>query len=283
MGQMTTTTSGSFGFQARVFCIISDERVSRSKSPEIFNRVIRRMGLNGMYVPFRVAADQVGAAMHSLRVLNIAGANVTVPYKERVIPFMDVLSEGANIIGAVNTIVCKNGILKGYNTNAIGVMDALEAAGFDIAGKRALVFGTGGVARAVVFILKWLRAEAVYIVGRNIDAARRLSEKVGGEVMGYDTDWREAPPVHLVVNATSVSSPDEAPDLSAVVQQLNLPECELVFDLNYGRQENLWASAAQSRHIRFMDGISTLGFQARRTFMLWTGLDVPPQEFQDSI
>jgi shikimate dehydrogenase len=236
-----------------------------------------------MYVPFRVMPEQVGAAMHSLRVLNIAGANVTIPYKERVIPYLDVLSEGANIIGAVNTIVCKDGTLKGYNTNAIGVMDALGEIGFDIAGKTALVFGTGGIARAIVFILKWLRAESVFIIGRNEDAAMRLSEKVGGEVMAMDSDWTRSIPAHLVVNATSVSSPDESPELADIAKVLNIPQCELIFDLNYGRQENFWEVAALSRNVRFLDGSTTLAFQARRTFMLWTGLDVSSKEFLDCL
>lgn len=283
MGRLTRTISSSYGFQTRVFCILSDERVYRSKSPEIFNRVMKRIGLNAMYVPFRVESDQIGAAMNSLRILNIAGANVTVPYKERVIAFMDVLSEGANIIGAVNTIVCKDGTLKGYNTNAIGVMDALADAGFDIADKTALVFGTGGAARAVVFILKWLRAQSVYIVGRDETAARRISEKVGGDVAPFSADWVHGIPAHIVINATSVSSPDEAPELAAIASTLNLSQCELLFDLNYGRQDNFWQAIAQEHRVPFMDGVSALAFQARRTFMLWTGLEVPPGEFQESL
>ena len=283
MGQLATAISSSYGFQTRVFCILSDDRVYRSKSPEIFNRVMKRVGLNAMYVPFRVEPDQLGAAMNCLRILNIAGANVTVPYKERVLPFMDVLSEGANIIGAVNTIVCKDGILKGYNTNAIGVMDALADTGFDIADKIALVFGTGGVARAVVFILKWLRAQSVYIVGRDETAAKQMSEKVGGEVIPFSADWGHEIPAHIVINATSVSSSDEAPELAEIVSKLNLTQCELLFDLNYGRHENFWETTALNHQIRFMDGVSALAFQARRTFMLWTGLEVPSKEFQDSL
>ena len=104
------------------------------------------MGIKGAYVPFQVDPDDLGQALQSLRILNIAGANVTVPYKEVVVPHMDVLSEGANIIGAINTIVRNGNELKGYNTYAIGFMDALNDVGFDVEGKSALVFGTGGAA-----------------------------------------------------------------------------------------------------------------------------------------
>ena len=77
----------------KVYCIISDERAYRSKSPYIFSTVLNRMGIKGAYVPFKVAPGDVGQALQSLKVLNIAGANVTVPYKETVVPFMDILSD----------------------------------------------------------------------------------------------------------------------------------------------------------------------------------------------
>jgi shikimate dehydrogenase len=164
----------TLAFHKKIFCIISNQRVFRSKSPEMFNTVLNRSGINGAYVPFQVNEDNLGKALESLHVLNIAGANISAPFKEKVMPYMDVLSEGANIIGAVNTIVCKNDQLKGYNTNAIGVMDALNEAKFDIDGKKALIVGTGGAARAVAFILNWLRADTIVVTGRNEEKNRRL-------------------------------------------------------------------------------------------------------------
>ena len=119
----------------KVYCIIGDERVFRLKSPSMFSVILKRAGIKGTYVSFKVGPEQIGQAIQSLRVLHIAGANITVPYKEVVIPYLDVLSEGARFIGAVNTIVPKGDLLKGYNTNAIGFMDALNEAGFDVAGK----------------------------------------------------------------------------------------------------------------------------------------------------
>ena len=92
--------------------------------------------------------------------LNVAGANVTTPYKEAMIPYLDELSEGATIIGSINTIVRKGNKLKGYNTNAIGFMDALKDAGLDARRQISPCFGTGGAARAVVFILNWVHAKS---------------------------------------------------------------------------------------------------------------------------
>lgn len=279
MTHHSTKLDSTFEFQTKVFCIISDQRVFRSKSPEIFGEVFRRTGTRGAYVPFMIDADNLGKVMESLRVLNIAGANITAPFKERVLPHLDVLSEGANIIGAVNTIVCKPGLLKGYNTNAIGIMDALNEIGFDVVGKRALVVGSGGAARAVLFILNWLRAESVILAGRNQTAVNRLAEVFSCTPRSLDDIGEFAVDVDIVVNATSVSGRDEAGVLSETIDRLSPVACKLVFDLNYAQRKNIWQALADRCDARFMDGTRTLAYQARRTYLLWTGQEVPASEF----
>jgi shikimate dehydrogenase len=269
----------AFEIQCKVYCILGDERVFNSKSPEMFTAVFQRVGLKGVYVPFMTSLESVGDALASLRVLNIAGANITVPYKECVIPFLDVLSEGAKIIGAINTIAWEGDVLKGYNTNAIGFMDTLEEIEYPVPGKRALVFGSGGVAKAVVFILNWLRAESVYIAARNENRAREMAERLGGEAISLEEAAAGPLEVDMVINATSVSSKDESPEFAALVDQLDFSKCQLLIDLNYGREQNIWERKAAAADIRFIDGLRTLAYQARRTFALWTGVQVEPNEF----
>ncbi|MBL0712478.1 MAG: shikimate dehydrogenase [Desulfosarcina sp.] len=269
----------AFEIQKKVYCIFGDERVFNSKSPEMFTTVFQRVGLRGVYVPFMNRPGKIGEAIASMRVLNIAGANVTVPHKESVIPHIDVLSEGAKIIGAVNTIAWEGDILKGYNTNAIGFMDTLEEIGLEVPGKRALVFGSGGAAKAVVFILNWLRAESVYIAARNEARAMEMADRLGGQAISLD-DVRDGPvDVDLIVNATSVSAEDESPEFAALVSELTLVGCELLLDLNYGRPVNIWEQKAAASGVRFLDGLRSLAYQARRTFALWTGVQVEPNEF----
>jgi shikimate dehydrogenase len=263
----------------QVYCILGDERVMRSKSPIIFSTVLKRIGLKAVYVPFSVDPQRIGSALQSLRVLNIAGASITIPFKEKVIPHLDVLSEGANIIGAINTIVRTGNILKGYNTNAIGFMDALNDSGFDVEGKSALVFGTGGAARAIVFILNWLRTTSIFVVGRDREKTLQIVDRFGGEALRPDDLSDRTPTVDIVVNATSVSSPDESSNMAALLEKLRLKNCELVVDLNYGRNNNLWEDLARRIGSRFMDGLSSLAYQSRRTLALWTGIQVPPEEF----
>jgi shikimate dehydrogenase len=267
----------------QVYCILGDERVVRSKSPVIFSTVMQRLGIKGAYVPFKVVPSLIGQALQSIKILNIAGVNITIPFKEQVIPYIDILSEGANIIGAINTIVCNGDILKGYNTNAIGFMDALNDAGIDVEGKSALVFGTGGAARAIVFILNWLRTTLIYVAGRNKDKALQMVDCFGGEALPLDDIADQTLSVNIVVNATSVSSPDESLKMNTLLNKLNIKDCELIVDLNHGRIENIWEDLAGRNGARFMDGLSTLAFQCRRTLALWTGIQAPPEEFLKAI
>ena len=267
----------------KVFCIISDERAFRSKSPDMFSTILRRVGIKGAYVPFQVYSENIGQAIHSLRALNIDGATITVPYKEAVIPYLNILSEGARIIGAVNTIVRKEDVLKGYNTNAIGFMDALNRAGFNVDGKSVIVFGTGGAAKACVFILNWLRAGLIVVAGRNEEKTKRIAANAGGEAKSLYSLMGQPVSANLVVNATSVSSHDESPELADLVGSLKFPACELLMDLNYGRIQNFWQISANRNGIPFMDGLPALAYQAKRSFELWTGIKVPPEEFLNAL
>ncbi len=267
----------------QVYCVLGDERVIRSKSPIIFSAVMRRLGIKAAYVPFKIAPDQIAQALESIKVLNISGANVSIPYKEEVIPHLDVLSEGADIIGAVNTIVRNGDLFKGYNTNAIGFMDALNDARFDVEGKSALIFGTGGAARAIVFILNWLRTTSVFVAGRNQEKTGQLADRFGGEAIPLDSLEDRTLTANIVVNATSVSSPDESPEMAVLLEKFKVKDCELVLDLNYDRSKNFWQDMARRNGARFIDGLSTLAYQSRRTLALWTRIQAPPEEFLKAI
>lgn len=268
----------------KVFGILGNARVFSSHSPALFTAALQHAGINGVYIPLRVEADQIEAALDGLRALNVAGVNVTVPFKETAIAHMDSLSEGANIIGAINTIVCKGGQLKGFNTNAVGFMNALESADFAPGGRPALVFGSGGAARAVVFMLNWLRGGPIYVAGRDAAKTAALVRDIGGTALAL-ADFSAGAPlaVDLVVNATAVSSPDESPEMARLVREMPVAGCDMVVDLNYGREENFWRNWARRRQVRFMDGVPVLVHQARRSFALWTGVEVKPEVFLSAL
>jgi len=267
----------------KVYCILSDERALHSRSPAMFSAVLKRQGINAVYVPFVVQPSDLGQALNGLRVLNIAGANVTAPFKETIIPYLDILSEGARIIGAINTVVRDGDRLKGYNTNAIGIMDALREIDFNVEDKTALVFGTGGAARTVAFILTWLRAREVWVAGRNVGRAREIVAQFSGRGVDLGILSGLPLPARIIINATSVSSPDESADMARLVEKRELRGGELILDLNYRRRRNFWQEKAQKEGIRFMDGLNPLAYQARRTLQLWTGIQVPPEEFLNAL
>ncbi|MBC2715041.1 MAG: hypothetical protein HF978_07000 [Desulfobacteraceae bacterium] len=278
-----TLQQSSYGKEHLVFCILSDERVFSSKSPDIFNQVMKQAGINGSYVPFMVQPDKIGEAISSLRTLHIAGANVTVPFKEAVIPFMDSVSESATIIGAINTIARNKDKLKGYNTNAIGLMDALEEIQYDPAGKTALIIGAGGAAKAAAFVLKWLKADKIIIVGRNEARARQVAVRSSGEFILTDELLDHDIPVNILINATTVSSREESSEFADIAEKLKLPQCELIFDLNYGRKKNFWQEKAKKNSIMFRDGLLTLIHQAKNSLSLWTGLEIETAAFRKAL
>jgi shikimate dehydrogenase len=264
----------------RVYCILSDDRAFRSKSPAMHSSVLKRVGIQGTYVPFCVKPEDLQQAVSGLKALNIAGANVTVPYKEQVIPFLDFLSEEAESLGAVNTIVPKDGAFVGYNTDALGFVDTLGTADFSVTGKSVLLVGTGGAARAVAYALAGQGVKSTRVAGRDAKRTEKIAGDFGMEPIALTSLPGGTTNVDLLVNVTSASSPADSREMTDLVAAMRLVDCELVYDLNYGRKDNVWRTLADRSGSRFMDGLPMLAHQARRSFMLWTGLDVPVSEFE---
>jgi shikimate dehydrogenase len=266
----------------KIYCILSDERAFRSKSPTMHNAVFRQLDMNAVYVPFHVATGQLGIAINGLRALNVAGANVTVPFKERAIPYLDVLSEEVLAIGAVNTIVSRNGQLHGHNTDVQGFVHAVREAGYDPSDRTALVFGTGGAARGVSHALKMMGADVV-VAGRDFQKAQAVAHVVDAGVVDFDFLRGEKFRAELVVNVTSISSRTEAPEFATTIAGLQLQGCEFVADVNYGRPDNFWAQLASDTNSQFMDGIPMLAHQARQSLRLWSGREVSADLFRNGL
>ena len=267
--------------KTNVFCVISDERAFRSEAPAMYCEIMKQSGVKGAYVPFKVKPDDIGAAVKSLKVLNITGANILPPYKERIIPFLDILSEGAQIIGAVNTVVNNDGILKGFNTNAIGFMNFLEQENIDATGKSVVVFGTGGTSRAVSFMLNWLNADNIIIVGRNMEKAQATAKRINGKPMLIESLHENPLSADILINATTISTIEESTDYATIVNKLDMPDCKLIIDLNYKFNEklNFWKKLAESGNIRFIDGLPMLAHQSKENYSLWTGLNIETERF----
>jgi shikimate dehydrogenase len=261
----------------RIVGIIGDP-VEHSLSPVMHNAAFRRLGLDWVYVAFHVRPADLSAAVAGIRTLGIAGVNVTVPHKERAIELLDSVSATARRAGAVNTIVNRDGRLHGENTDVTGFLQALRAAKFRVRGKRVLVVGAGGVARAVLTALAHGGARAVTITNRTVRRAAALAETCDTRKMPVRAaglralvDAELLAGVGLVVNATAVGLRGEA---FFPVAYTSSPEQCLFFDLIYGRRTAFLGGAARAGRPT-LDGAGMLLHQGAAAFRMWTGRAAP--------
>ncbi|MEW6423418.1 MAG: shikimate dehydrogenase [Bacillota bacterium] len=257
--------------------------VEHSFSPAMHNAAFSSLGLDYVYVPFSVPPDELAQAVRAVRALNLAGVNVTVPHKEKVIPFLDELTPEAKSTGSVNTIVNVKGKLVGYNTDGAGLLKALEIeAGFLPAGKNALVLGAGGAARAVSAALALAGAREIKIAGRTYGKAAQLAREIAGRTpaKAEAVPWseqklgEEIKSVHLIVQATPAGMhPGE--DQCPLFPFEHLGGDHLVCDLIYNPPCTIFLERAQAAGARVMNGLGMLLYQGALAFALWTGKNAP--------
>jgi len=262
----------------RVVALVGD-RVGYSRSPQMHNAAFAALGLDYCYVPFAVRPSALRLAIRGLVALGIAGANVTIPHKERVVPYLDELSTEARLIGAVNTIRQRKGRLVGYNTDARGFLRAFqEDTGVSVRGGRFLVLGAGGAARAVIVALALGGARAVTIANRSVPKARHLVGRF--RRMFSSLDWSVAtstqalPPSRLfrgVIQATPVGMKIADPSPLPVEW---LHRSLAVYDLVYPGPTAL-LRAAEEVGARHAAGLGMLVHQGALAFTIWTGRRAP--------
>lgn len=156
---------------------------------KFFNNAFKKLGLNFIYKPFKVLPHQLAGFITAIKILNIRGCGVSMPHKIAVIKYLDQLDPLAKKIGAVNTIVNKNGRLKGYNTDYSGALQVIKEK-YNVRGKKVLVVGAGGVARAIIVALQKLKAGKIYITNRHQTKARTLAKKFNLCYVPYKDKFR---------------------------------------------------------------------------------------------
>lgn len=254
--------------------------VAHSLSPRLHGYWLHHHNIDGAYVPLAVAPNNLEVAVRGLSAMGFAGANVTVPHKEAVMALMDGLSETAQRIGAVNTIVCRDdGSLFGDNTDAFGFFSNLSAGAPSWMPNRgpALVLGAGGAARAVIAALMDARVPEIRVVNRTAARAEALAEEFGTSVvaMPWAARGEAAGDVGLLVNTTSLGMTGKDP-LDMPISQC--PDDCIVTDIVYSPLETPLLSAATDRGLASVDGLGMLLHQARPGFDAWFGRlpDVTP-------
>ena len=272
-----TGISGSTGL-----CGVIGDPIEHTMSPVMHNAAFRETGLDYVYTASRVRSEELGEAIRGMRTLNIRGLNVTIPHKVAVIPFLDEVDVLAEKIGAVNTIVNDNGVLKGYNTDASGFLQALLEKGVDPQGKRVLVLGAGGASRAVSLALGERGARLV-ILNRleELDWAHELAARIGrlfdtevksGELT-RDNTAEALVETDILVNTTSVGMSPET-DRTPVDADLLRPGL-VVFDIVYNPLRTRLLSEAEAAGAETVYGIDMLAWQGALAFEKWTGVQAP--------
>lgn len=273
----------------RLFMIFGDP-VEHSLSPVMQNAALQAAGIDGLYFPWRVRAPGLSAALGSLRWMeNFGGANVTLPHKEQAASLVDELSPEAASVGAVNTIVSRDGRLLGANTDGQGFLRSLqEEGGFVPRGRRAAILGAGGAARAVAWSLVEAGIAELLILNRTRERAELLadlvSQRMGVLALGLGLGDPRAPgqlaTCALLVNATPVGLRPSDP--SPIEPELLRPWL-LVHDLIYRPRETALLREAKGRGCRVLGGLGMLLYQGALAFELWTGRKPPEQAMRTAL
>lgn len=255
--------------------------VVHSFSPYMHNAAFRALGMDWVYLAFNVEPRLLPAAVSGIRALGFRGVNVTIPHKQAILPFLDEIDPLAKLIGAVNTVVVKEGKLVGYNTDASGFWRSLKEEGVDPRGKRALILGAGGAARAVAYALVKHGCNRLYIANRTYDRARELAEtlKKAGETSVEPLSLEEAflasilPEADLIINTTSVGMETVGGELPITADKLEARH--IIYDLVYNPPYTKLLKMASSKGCRAISGRSMLLYQGAEAFTLWTGREAP--------
>lgn len=263
-------------------CGVIGDPVSHTLSPAMHNAAMAVLKLDYVYMAFRVKSAELGAAIQGVKALGLRGLNVTIPHKIAAVQFMDELDPLAADIGALNTIVNDNGRLKGYNTDAGGFLQSLLAAGFNPKGKKAVLLGAGGAARAIGFALAQSGAQITILARKTglehaVLLAENLSRVAKSKIIALElidinlkTTLR---PADLLVNATSVGMTPDTEE-TPVSSRLLKPELT-VFDVIYAPLETRLMRESAAQGCNTVSGLEMLVRQGALAFELWTGEQAP--------
>ncbi len=261
-------------------CGIIGDPIEHTMSPVIQNAAFKACGLDYSYSAFQVKQEDLKEAIERVRELNLAGLNVTIPHKIEVIKFLDKLDPLACKIGAVNTIVNSEGVLIGYNTDAAGFFEPIVRRGISVSGKKVVILGAGGAARAVGFILADKCAELA-ILNRPVEKAGclavRIKEKTGKDPASLELNHENLKKVmvkaDILVNTTSVGM---TPNVSETPVPSGLIRSDmLIYDIVYNPVETRLIREAKEKGAETISGLEMLAYQGAAAFELWTGLKAP--------
>jgi shikimate dehydrogenase len=262
--------------QGKTYCIIGDP-IQYSLSPAMQNAAFNALGLNYTYIAFRVPKGELEESISSLRSINIAGFNVTIPHKVDVINYMDYLDSTAEKANAVNTVHNIEGTFKGYNTDIHGFIEPLHKRKVSFNGMTILLIGAGGAARAIIAALSGENGIAkIIIADRNQKNAEKLTEigtRLGliCDVVSMHNIQEFAARSHLIVNTTPMGANNE----SGIIDYEHISKDSIVYDIVYKPVTTNLLENAKYAEAQIVYGYEMLLEQGAKAFEIWTGIDAP--------
>lgn len=246
--------------------------IEHTLSPLMQNAAFKELGLDYCYIPFLVKKEKLKDAVEAIRALNIRGVNITVPYKEAVMSYLDEVSEEAKYIGAVNTILNEQGKLKGFNTDAYGFVKSLKEDNISLKDKFILLLGAGGAAKAVAYgVLK--EGANLFIFNRTYSRAYKIKESFI-QIGKIDVIEQIKPEImekfHIIINATSLGLKKDDP---MPLDPALLKKGQTYVDLIYIKTPLL--KEAENQGCKVIDGLGMLLWQAAKAFEIWTSIPAP--------
>ncbi|MFN8649346.1 shikimate dehydrogenase [Streptococcus sp.] len=258
--------------------------IKHSISPFIHNLAFENTGINGVYLAWEIAEEDLAVTMENVKRYDMFGLNISMPYKQAVIPYLDQLTKSAQLIGAVNTIIPREGQLIGHNTDGIGFFKSLDKrAGFQVQGKVMTVLGGGGAATAIIAQAALDGAAKIFVFSRSqsIDRHTATAQKISKEtqvpieVLPLEDSSLLQEKIfqsRLLVNGTSVGMDGKS---LVVDEETILPQNLLVVDVIYQPFETPFINFAKQQGATTVNGLGMLLFQAAEAFQIWTGKEMP--------
>ena len=261
-------------------CGVIGDPIEHTLSPTMHNAAFNHLKLDFVFLAFRVKAAELENAMRGMRGLGIRGLNVTMPHKNAVIKYLDEVDPTVKFLGSANTILNDDGRLLGFNTDGVGALKALRENGVELDGKKLLLLGAGGAAKAIAFSIAKEVGELV-ILNRAPQKAKELAEalsvtygkKVVGEALSPSVIQKKLREADILINGTSVGMHPHVSQ-SLVAPQWLKPDLT-VMDIVYNPVETKLAKDAKAAGAHVISGVEMLLYQGAASFEIWTGRSAP--------
>ena len=244
--------------------------------------------LNYRYLTIKVLPEDLGKAMDSVKIFDMKGINLTMPHKIKVLPYLDELSPAAEIIGAVNTVIQKEGRLFGENTDGKGFVTALKNSGETLDKKNVTILGAGGAARAIAVECALNGAAHINIINRSIEKGEELASLIqmktdsSAKYLNWKNNMAIPSDTDILINATSIGfSPNvtDKPDIDYTAITPEMCVCDVIFN----PAETIFLKSAAENGAKTITGLGMLVQQAALNFTLWTGVEAPVDVMEDAL